>query len=38
MKSETYLFDNKIRKMTKKRKRKQKFLYPDNVMTKMASL
>ena len=43
MKSETYLLDKKIRKMTKKKKKKkerekQKFRYPDNVMTKMASL
>ena len=40
MKSEIYLLDKKIRKMTKKKKKKgkrekQKFQYPDNVLTKM---
>ena len=37
MKSEIYLFDKKIGKMTKKTREKQKFLYPDNVITKMRS-
>ena len=35
MKSETYLLDKKIGKMIKKIREKQKFQYPDNVMTKM---
>ena len=30
-----YLLDKKIEKMTKKIRGKQKFRYPDNVMTKM---
>ena len=38
MKSEIYLLNKKIGKMTKKIREKQKFWYPDNVMTKMASL
>ena len=41
MKSETYLLDKKIRKITKKKEKereKQKLRYLDNVMTKMASL
>ena len=38
MKSEIYLLDKKIRKMTKKIREKQKFPYSNNVMTKMASL
>ena len=33
MKSEIYLLDEKIGKMTKKLRQKQKSLYPDNVMT-----
>ena len=38
MKSEIYLLDKKIGKITKKEREKQKFQYPDNVMAKMASL
>ena len=38
MKSEIYLLNKKIGKMTKNTREKQKFRYPDNVMTKMASL
>ena len=38
MKSEIYLLDKKIRKMTKKIREKQKFRYSNNVITKMASL
>ena len=37
MKSEVYLLDRKIQKMTKKEREKQKFQYADNVMVKMAS-
>ena len=35
MKSEIYLLDKKIEKVTKKSREKQKFQYPDNVMTKI---
>ena len=38
MKSEIYLLDRKIGKMTKKSREKQIFQYPDNVMVKMTSL
>ena len=38
MKSEVYLLDKKIQKMTKEEREKQKFQYADNVMVKMASL
>ena len=38
MKSEIYLLDKKIGKMTKKLREKQKFQYPDSVITKMTSL
>ena len=38
MKSEIYLLDKKIGKMTKILKENQKFRYSNNVMTKMASL
>ena len=38
MKSDIYLLDKKIRKMTKKIREKQKFRYSNNVMTNMASL
>ena len=33
-----YLLDTKIGKITKKLREKQKFQYPDNVMTKLTSL
>ena len=35
MKSEIYLLDKKIGKVTNNMREKQKFRYPDNVMTKM---
>ena len=35
MKSENHRLEKKIGKMTKKLRGKQKFRYPDNVMTKM---
>ena len=38
MKSEIYLLDKKIGKMTKILRENQKFRYSNNVMTKMASL
>ena len=38
MQSEIYLLDQKIGKMRKRLKQKQKFQYPDNVMTKMTPL
>ena len=38
MKSEIYLLDKKIGKMTKNLREKQKFWYPDNVITKKTSL
>ena len=38
MKSEIYFIDKIIGKMTKKLRDKQKFWYPDNVMTKMMPL
>ena len=38
MKSEIYLLDRKIGKMTKKSREKQIFQYPGNVMVKMTSL
>ena len=38
MKSKIYLLDKKIGKMTKNIREKQKFRYPDNVMTEIASL
>ena len=37
MKSEIYLLDKKIGKMTNKMREKQTFRCPDNVMTRMAS-
>ena len=38
MKSEIYLLNKKIGRMTKNIREKQKFRYPDNVMTKITSL
>ena len=38
MESEIYLLEKKIGKMTQKLREKQKFQYPDKVMTKMMSL
>ena len=36
--SEIYLLDKKIGKITKKIREKQKFRYPENVMTKVTQL